>query len=306
MRIAAIDCGTNTVHLIVGDLSPKGVQVVDHQVATPRLGRGLPRTGVLDSHASEAALRALHAFQERAAELGAEQVVAAGTEALRGARNAQDFIDCVHALGIPLRTITVQQEVLLTFLAACYVAGGPGEVTLIDLGGGSTEIVIGKGGVPTDWASLPFGSTYLTERFAESGDLVGEVRAAVGEAISEAPEPRGTVVLSGWTANTVMGAVADARRVAQELERQPPNGVVQVDARDFLSLLELHIDRSEEELAAMPWVGPERAKVLRAGAIALDVLCDRPTVKQVTVTPFGLCLGLLLDAAPALDVSTQG
>lgn len=301
MRIAAIDCGTNTVHLIVGDLSPKGVQVVDHRVATPRLGRGLPRTGVLDSHASEDALRALHAFQERAAELGAEQVVAAGTEALRGARNAQDFIDCVHALGIPLRTITGQQEARLTFLAACYVAGGPDEVTLIDLGGGSTEIVIGKGGVPTDWASLPFGSTYLTERFADSGDLVGEVRAAVGEAIAEAPEPRGTVVLSGGTANAVVGAVvADARRVAQELGRQPPSGVVQVDARDFLSLLELHIDRSEEELAAMPWVGPERAKVLRAGAIALDVLCDRPTVKQVTVTPFGLCLGLLLDA------STQG
>lgn len=306
MRIAAIDCGTNTIHLLVGDLTHEGVQVIDHQVATPQLGRGMPRTGVIDSHASEEALRALHVFRERATELGAERVVASGTEALRGARNAQDFIDCVRALDVPLRVIAGEEEARLTFLAACYVAGVPGEVTLIDLGGGSTEVVIGKGGTPAEWASLPFGSTYLTERFADSGDLVGDVRAAVGEAIAKAPEPRGTVVLAGGTANTVVGAVvADARRVAQELGQQPPSGVVQVDARDFLSLLELHIGSSDEDLAAMPWVGPKRAKVIRAGAVALDVLCDRPTVKQVTVTPFGLCLGLLLDEAPPLDESTQ-
>lgn len=307
MRIAAIDCGTNTIHLIVGDLSPKGVQVVDHRVATPRLGRGLFRTGVIDSHASEDALRALHAFQERTAELGAERIVAVGTEALRFARNAQDFIDCVQALGVPLRIVTGQEEARLTFLAACHAAGVPGEVTLIDLGGGSTELVIGKGGVPTDWASLPFGSTYLTDRFADSGDLVGDVRAAVGEAILAAPEPRGMVVLTGGTANAVVGAVvADARRVAQEQGRERPSGVVQVDARDFLLLLDLHISSREEDLAAMPWVEPERAKVLRAGAIALDVLCDRPTVKRVTVTPFGLCLGLLLDTGPVSEESSRG
>ena len=161
--------------------------------------------------------------------------------------------------------------------------------------------------MPTDWASLPFGSTYLTDRFADSGDLVGDVRAAVGEAILAAPEPRGMVVLTGGTANAVVGAVvADARRVAQEQGRERPSGVVQVDARDFLLLLDLHISSREEDLAAMPWVEPERAKVLRAGAIALDVLCDRPTVKRVTVTPFGLCLGLLLDTGPVSEESSRG
>ncbi len=296
MRIAAIDCGTNTIHLIVADRTPEGTSILEHQVATPRLGRGLAQTGVIDSHAAEAALRALHAFHDRAVELGAERLVGVGTEALRSARNAEDLLECVWALGIPLRIITGEEEARLSFIAACHAAGIETEVTLIDLGGGSTEVVIGSKGRPTDWASLPFGSTTLTDRFAESGDLVGDVRAAVGKAIATAPEPRGSVVLTGGTANAVVGAVvADARRKASEQDLTHPSGVVQCPARAFLALVEATIGRKEEELAALPWVGPERAKVLRAGAIALDVLVDRPTVKQVVVTPHGLCWGLILD-----------
>ncbi|WP_269846160.1 Ppx/GppA phosphatase family protein [Serinibacter arcticus] len=274
-RVAAIDCGTNTIRLLVADVEPgvgRTVEIVREGRVT-RLGRSVDRTGELDAEALELTLAATREFAATIAELGAERVRFVATSATRDARNRDAFVAGVReALGIDPEVVSGVEEARLSFTGAVSVIADrhPGPYLVVDLGGGSTELVLGVD-EPEAAISLDIGSVRLHERHLHTDPPTqAEIDAAAIDA-REALERAAAVVPLGRTA-TLIGVAGTITTTTAHAMRLPaydraaidgaaqPTGVVLAAAQDLLAA-------TREERAAMPYVHPGRIDVIGAGAL---------------------------------------
>src|SRR5919206_4427302 len=149
-RVGAVDCGTNSIRLLVADVDPESGQLVDldRQMRVVRLGEGVDRTGRIAPEALERTLTATRDYADRCTELGVERVRFVATSASRDAENRQEFVDGVRALlGVEPEVVAGLEEAELSFTGATreLVAEGlHGPFVVADIGGGSTEIVRGS------------------------------------------------------------------------------------------------------------------------------------------------------------------
>src|SRR5436190_12904734 len=172
MNLATIDVGTNTTLLLVARTGPTGptgptLEAVEERAEITRLGRGIGREGALDPQAIARTLAVLIDFAAIARRHGA-RIAAVGTEALRRAPNASAFLEpAAELLGTGVEVIDGEREAALTFGAvlAWFADLGQGELAVVDIGGGSTEIVLAADGAVRFRISLPLGSVRLTEAF---------------------------------------------------------------------------------------------------------------------------------------------
>jgi exopolyphosphatase / guanosine-5'-triphosphate,3'-diphosphate pyrophosphatase len=168
-RVSCIDIGTNTALLLVADLDLSSGRVlpVAHHQTIIRLGQNVDEHKIIDHAAMQRLIQCLTEFKRISREHGAEQIIAVGTSALRDAKNRMEIIDeVVRACGIVIKTLTGEEEAALTFTGAVTgLEGLPEEITVIDIGGGSTEISMGSPGTVRHSVSLDIGSVRLTERF---------------------------------------------------------------------------------------------------------------------------------------------
>jgi len=168
MSCASIDIGTNAVLLLIADLADGIREILDVSTIT-RLGEGLIRTGELLPAAMTRTYEALEKYGELANKHGVEQVVCYGTSALREARNSSEFIDRVEkGLGWRLKVISTYQEAYYTYLSVREdrVMAGPGWL-IVDIGGGSTEVIQGNQERFLEYISLPVGTVKLTDMFVK-------------------------------------------------------------------------------------------------------------------------------------------
>ena len=176
MRIAAIDIGTNSVHMIVVRVRPDlSFEVIDREKAMVRLGAGGLDGKALTTEAMSAALQALSKFKRLAESHTVDVILAAATSATREARNGGEFLARIEAeTGIRPRVITGAEEARLIHLAAVYgVDVGSARAVVIDIGGGSTEITLGTATSIQAAKSFKIGVIRLTERFVKSDPLSG-------------------------------------------------------------------------------------------------------------------------------------
>jgi exopolyphosphatase/guanosine-5'-triphosphate,3'-diphosphate pyrophosphatase len=171
MRIATIDIGTNTTLLLVAERTPKGVVIpLAERAEITRLGRGIGGDGLLRDENIALTLKVLKDYA-REAQAWQAPVFAIGTEGLRRAPNAKAFLEQATAiLGTEVEVISGDREAHLSFLAAqrSFQAEAEGDVVVIDIGGGSTEIIVAKAKSIFYRRSLPLGSVRLTEAFIHS------------------------------------------------------------------------------------------------------------------------------------------
>jgi exopolyphosphatase / guanosine-5'-triphosphate,3'-diphosphate pyrophosphatase len=300
VRLATIDVGTNTTLLLVAEAADAArVRVLEDRAEITRLGRGIGRDGRLGA---EGIARTLEVLTEYAAAAGRHQapVVAVGTEALRRAPNAAEFLEpAARLLGSPVEVIDGEQEAELTFSAALAsfpdLTGAP--IAVVDIGGGSTEVIVSERGRVRSRISLPLGSVRLTESHLRSDPArAGEVAALtaeVDEALQAVP-PRGsggeTLALVG-TAGTVTTLCAMSL------------GLVQYDAslvhghRLGRADLEAQVQRlagsTQAQREQMAGLDPRRADVILAGAYILRGLTQRLQADSVLVNDRGIRWGLL-------------
>ncbi len=305
-RVAAIDQGTNSCRLLVlepreGDEPP--VELARDMVIT-RLGRGVDRTGGLDLDALAGTVEVLAVYGRRARALGAERIRLAATSAVRDAANREAFVHAVREhVGSEPEIISGEQEAALSFLGATYgldPASAPGPYLVQDIGGGSTEFVVGpKPGMVDRGVSTQMGSVRLTERLVRhdppsAGDLAAvreEVEAVLDEALAELDPGRiGTVVAVAGTATTL-------RSIALDLDRYDPDrihrtwlGRAEVDA-----LLGRLAGMTNEERAALPTMAPGRGDVIVAGAVILSATMARLGVSRVLVSETDILDGLAFE-----------
>lgn len=273
--MAAIDCGTNSIRLLVADVDPGAGTLVDLHRSNEvvRLGQGVDRTGVLAPEALARTLAAARGYQAVCEDLGVEAVRFVATSATRDARNREEFVAGVRAaLGVDPEVIAGDEEARLSFRGATGVLASrfDGPFLVVDLGGGSTELVLGTD-APEAALSMDVGSVRLTERHlhddpptaAQVAAAGADVRAALDAAAAVVPLGR-TVTLVGL-AGSVTTLTAHALRLDRYDRDRIDGAVLGVD--DVLAACEDMLARTRDERAALPYLHPGRVDVIGAGAL---------------------------------------
>ncbi|HJS46477.1 MAG TPA: Ppx/GppA phosphatase family protein [Gemmatimonadales bacterium] len=307
-RLAALDVGSHSIRLLVAEWDPQaGLTVIDELKEHPRLAAGLAATGRLDPAAMDAALAGLRRMHEVCQRRGARRLAAVATSAVREAENGPEFVHRVQAeLGIPLRIIDGPTEAQLSYRSVAHHFRLQGERTLIvDIGGGSLEVIGAVDGVVELNLSLPLGAVRLTEAslpgeraaWKEVQDLRRAVRKKLRKAFDPSAWNAAAVIGSGGTF-TNLGRMAIARRGLPIPDAVHGTAVVTGEVE---ALLEWLTTKSPAERAAVPGLSPYRADIILAGLAVTAELLELVSARKVTVSAFGIREGLLLEMAGAGD-----
>src|SRR5215216_3526441 len=172
VRISAIDIGSNSIRQIIADVSPTGaIRVVDEMKAAPRLGAGIHKTGKLSRETEDSAIAALGRMEALATQLGAQRTRAVATSAVREASNGAEWLTRVKRdTGLDVVVLDGSDEARLSFRSAqAHFDLGVGRAAVIDIGGGSLEMVLSADGLIERLISLPLGAIRLTEKYFSRG-----------------------------------------------------------------------------------------------------------------------------------------
>ena len=296
-RIATIDVGTNTTLLLVARATP-AIEVLDERAEITRLGRGIGTGGELAAEGIARTLAVLRDYADIARRQRAD-IAAIGTEALRRARNAPDFLaPAAEILGTPIQVIDGAREAALTFRAvlSSFADLGNGRLVVVDIGGGSTEIVVAADGRVASETSIGIGSVRLTEGFVHNdpatADDIAATRRAIGEALAAVRFPAGPLTLVG-----VAGTVTTLAAMAQSLSTYDPARVhgYELSRDELRRQIERLAAADQREREHMPGLDPRRADVILAGALILDCVADLAGATQVRVSDRGIRWGLLYE-----------
>ncbi|WP_327297207.1 MULTISPECIES: Ppx/GppA phosphatase family protein [unclassified Streptomyces] len=303
-RVAAIDCGTNSIRLLVADADPATGELVDldRRMTIVRLGQDVDRTGRLAPEALERTFAACTEYAEIIKAHGAERLRFVATSASRDAENRDEFVSGVRdILGVEPEVITGDQEAEFSFTGATKeLAGQGGEYLVVDIGGGSTEFVVGDENVEAA-RSVDIGCVRLTERHVRHDPpTLGEItamRADIDAALDQAAE---TVPLSGnRTLVGLAGSVTTVSAIALGLEAYDSTAIhhSRITAAQVGEIAGTLLISSHEERAAIPVMHPGRVDVIGAGAMILHSVMKRTGAGEVVVSEHDILDGIAWHAA---------
>ncbi|MDX6218027.1 MAG: exopolyphosphatase / guanosine-5-triphosphate,3-diphosphate pyrophosphatase [Frankiales bacterium] len=296
MRVAAVDCGTNSIRLLVRDLPGEELH---REMRIVRLGEGVDRTGSLAPQAIARTREALASYAKTCSDLGVERTRMVATSATRDASNRAEFVAMVVAtLGVEPEVISGDEEAALSFRGATIdLAPADGPFLVMDIGGGSTELVLGTTSVEAA-RSVDVGCVRLTERHLVSDppttDQVAAATADVDAALRLAAE-----VVPAERARTAVGlagSVTTVAALALELPSYQPEAIhlsrvsrarVHEIATDLLSM-------TREQRARLAVMHPGRADVIGGGALILDRAMDLLSLDEVVVSESDILDGIAL------------
>jgi exopolyphosphatase/guanosine-5'-triphosphate,3'-diphosphate pyrophosphatase len=302
-RVAVIDIGSNSTRLLVADVEGGRVRPIERRSTVTRLGRGVDLSGRLAAEAIEAACAAVDPYVATLQELGAEKVDAIATSAVRDAANGSAFVaELRERFALSARVLDGEEEARLTYIGATSETAPEVPTLVIDIGGGSTELIVGEGR-EIDWhTSLQAGVVRHTERHlvsdpptpAELEELAADLRGLIEAATAEAPGAEAGIAVAGTP--TSLAAIE------MELEPYDPHRV-------HGHVLELPmIQRMLSQLASAPLarraeirgMHPDRAPTIVAGVVSLVEVMRAFELERITVSEHDILYG----AAIALSDSS--
>lgn len=283
-RVAAIDCGTNSIRLLIADPDGHGGLIdVVRTLEVVRLGEGVDRTGQFSPGALDRTLAAVRAYAELCREHGAERIRFVATSATRDAANRAEFTDAVYAiLGAPVEVIPGSEEAALSFSGALTALAASDHRTLkhlvVDLGGGSTELVLGSS-TPESAYSMDVGCVRLAERNIVSDPPSESELAAIRSDVTAALDiATATVDLSEATEVIgVAGTVTTITAHALGLTSYDPVAIngSRLPLAAVLSSCEALTRMPRDERAALPYMHPGRVDVIASGAVIWATVLQR-------------------------------
>lgn len=303
MKIAAIDLGSNSFHMVIVEVQASGAfQVIGREKEMVRLGSSTLSRGRLPAAAMSRGLEALAKYRRLARTQHVDKILAVATAAIREASNGEEFLDRVgRETGIWPKAISGDEEGRLIYLAALHSVHLEGKRALVvDIGGGSVELVLGAGRRLEDVASEKLGVIRMTEAFVHSDPLSAKDEARL-VAHAEAVLSGGGARLreAGFdcavgTSGTVLGLGALALHMASET---PPETLhhVTVKADAIHSVRKRLVASDMRARLKMPGMDARRADIIVAGAVVLDTILDRLGVSELTLCEWSLREGILLD-----------
>lgn len=301
--IAAIDCGTNTIKLLIGSMP----EVLVRTSRMVRLGEGVDRTARLGEAALERTFAAIDEYAALIAEHGVERIRFCATSATRDAANATEFGDGVLArLGVRPEVLSGAEEAALAFDGALRsLPEAVGEVLVVDIGGGSTELVLGSAAdrVVEQGHSMDIGSVRLHERHVAGDPPTGAEVAAIVADIDAALD---ACPVDAARATTVVGVAGTITTVAAGVLRLPAYDRDAIDHRslgvdEVHAMVERLVAMTREERLALPWMHPGRADVIDAGALILSRVLRRTGVSTLVVSESDILDGIAWSLAATME-----
>jgi len=295
--LAAADLGSNSFHMIVAHLVDGNLQVIDRLRETVRLRAGLDRQDNLAIEAQQRALECLTRFAQRLGNIPPQNIRIVGTNTLRSAKNASDFLS--HAqdiLGHPIQIISGIEEARLIYLGVAHSLAEQGRRRLvIDIGGGSTEIIIGEHFTPILMESLSLGCVSLTLEYCDNGKITEKrLKKANLAARLELESIAHLFTHHGW--DHAVGASGTARSIAKILKAQGwTNGSITLSA--LKQLRTLFLDTGAIDNIQLDGLSEDRRPVLIGGFIILEAIFEALGLEEITVSDGAVREGLIYDLA---------
>jgi exopolyphosphatase / guanosine-5'-triphosphate,3'-diphosphate pyrophosphatase len=303
LRVAVVDIGTNSTRLLIADVDGGRVSEVERRTTVTNMGRGVDHTGMICADAIEDACRVIADYKAHYEELGAERVMAIATSAVRDAANGEAFIaELRERFNMDARLLTGEEEAHLTYLGATAHRAA-GEPTLVfDIGGGSTELIVGSGQEVGFHTSLQAGTIRQSERHLTSDppgtheleDLASEIRNLIERAAAE-PEARPTRAIA------VAGTPTSLAAIDQQLEPYDPRRVhgYRLAMRRIQRMLSRLACLPLAERLRVPGLHPGRAPTIVAGTVILVQVMRAFGLDEVEVSELDILHGSALSAAMA-------
>jgi len=275
MRVAAIDCGTNSIRLLIADIEGNAFREVVREMEIVRLGQGVDQTGQFHPDAIARTLAAVDKFAAEIAKRGVEKIRFCATSATRDATNRHLFVDGVRErLGIEPEVISGDEEAALSFAGAIQdLDPSNGPFLVVDIGGGSTEFVFGTSSVEAA-RSVNIGCVRMSERYfandPATADQVELARTDIQEAIAiaaaEVPITQAkTLVAVAGTATTVAAAALEL----DEYDRYAIH-LARISAAQTHEASTMLLTKTREQRLALGYMHPGRVDVIAAGALVLS------------------------------------
>ena len=297
MRVAAVDCGTNSVRLLVADVDGRTKVDRHREMRVVRLGQGVDATGSLAPEAVERTRVALVDYAATCRALGVQAVRMVATSATRDAANRADFEAVVHdVLGVAPEVVTGEEEAALSFDGATRgLDPADGPFLVMDIGGGSTEVVLGTTGVQAA-RSVDVGCVRLTERHLRSDPpTAGEIALATSDVDRALALVREVVpVEQARTVVGLAGSVTTVAALALGLEAYDADRLhlSRVSAAAVADVTARLLAMTRAQRAALPVMHPGRVDVIGAGALVLHLLLDRLGAPVVLVSEADILDGI--------------
>jgi exopolyphosphatase/guanosine-5'-triphosphate,3'-diphosphate pyrophosphatase len=289
---AAVDLGSNSFHMVIARLQDERVEIIDREKEMIQLARGINEEGYLRQDAQQRAMACLARFAERLRHIPRHQIRAVGTKTLRSTRHPKQFLrEAEKVLGVPIQVISGYEEARLVYSGLAHsVTNDDAQRLVVDVGGGSTELIVGLQYEPMVLESLPMGCVTYTEQFkAGNGKFTAaSFNQAYLAACSELETVRKNYLKAGW--QIAYGTSGTVRAIADLLQGRDGGAVITAGSIEWLSQA---IFGSEVSIRDLP--GPRRS-VLPAGLAILKAVFDQLKVDKFYVGDAALKEGLLYDS----------
>jgi exopolyphosphatase / guanosine-5'-triphosphate,3'-diphosphate pyrophosphatase len=309
-RVAAIDCGTNSIRLLVAEVDPDtgALRDLDRRMEIVRLGQDVDRTGTLAEEALQRTFAAAEVYADACRELGAERTRFVATSATRDASNRQVFVDGImERLGVEPEVVSGAEEAGLSFAGATgelIASAAPTPFLVVDIGGGSTEVVRGGAAVEAS-RSVDIGCVRLTERHLHSDPPTDdEIAAACVDIQAGLDAVEAEVALEGiGTVVGLAGSVTTIAAHAMALERYDPARIhgVHLPVADVVTACDDLLCMNREWRKALPYMHPGRVDIIGAGALiwreVIGRLVRRSGIREVRISEHDILDGIALSIA---------
>jgi exopolyphosphatase / guanosine-5'-triphosphate,3'-diphosphate pyrophosphatase len=299
-RLAAFDVGTNSTRLLVADVED-GRVVAEHarETTITRLGKGVDRTGRFDPAALRRTLDVLAGYEATCRRLGVWRRRVVATSATRDAANRQDFLDGVRALlGVDAEVLSGQAEAATAYRGATHDLPGEERTLVVDIGGGSTELILGMHGEPEAMVSLDLGCVRLHERHLHTDPpTAAEIAALRADAAARLALVADTVdPASAERVVGVAGTITTVTAIGLGLHAYDPRRIHRsaLGAADIAAVAEKLAAMTVAERAALPVMAKGREDVIAAGALLLDELVRTFRFPRVIASETDILDGVLL------------
>ncbi len=293
MRVAALDIGTNTALLLIGEGDGDTFSILEDVHAIPRLGEDVDKTHVIGKEAVLRLDEILFHYSDLMTSAGVDIIDAVGTSALRDAENSHAVREHIrNDFGIPIRLISGDEEARLTYLGAVSdISTDAHLIAVVDIGGGSTEIALGRGKEYAIGRSTDIGAVRLTERAQDRAGREEDIRSHLRETFNTLALPDRLVAVAGTATS-----IAAIKLGLEVFERERINGT-QVFRAELEEIVDLLYSISSAELTERyPVITKGRADILPAGALILLEVLRYLRLDSFTASTRGLRYGVAIDA----------
>ncbi len=308
MKIGTIDIGTNSMRLLIADYENKIIKNRKKYINTTRIGQGVDQEGYITEEALERNLKALKEFADKCVEENCEKVYCMGTSALRDSKNGQEFVDRAKELtNIDVKIICGEEESNLGFLGVLEGAGGDKskDILVLDIGGGSTEFIVGNEEGIKFCKSENVGALRMTEKFITTDPISDEefnnMSMFIEDTISSTIDKIKDINISKLVG--IGGAITSLSAMNQQLEvysmEKVHNSVV--SKKDLEKILQNLKKMTLSDKKTIKGLQPKRADIITAGVKILHIIMEKLEIEEIMISEYDNLEGLICQNSKKLS-----